>query len=51
MNELTDGSGDGASLFMGTLLGNVELGSLTAKFDGSFDMHIWVLAFWAQRML
>jgi hypothetical protein len=36
MNELTIGFGDGASLSIGTVLGNVELDSLTGEFEGFF---------------
>ena len=34
MNEYTIGSGDEASLSIGTLLGNVEGGSFTGDFEG-----------------
>jgi len=35
MNELTIGSGDEASLFIGTLMGNVEGGPFTWDFEGN----------------
>jgi hypothetical protein len=34
MNEETTGSGEEASLSMGILLGNTEVGSFTGGFDG-----------------
>jgi len=34
MNEKTIGSGDEASLSLGTLLGNMEGGSFTGDFEG-----------------
>jgi hypothetical protein len=43
MNEYIIGSGDRASLSIGTLLGNMEGGSLTGDFEEFFfDMYIWV---------
>jgi hypothetical protein len=40
MNEQTSGSGDGASLSMGTLLGNMDGGSLTGDSEGKIKRYI-----------
>ena len=37
MNELTFACGDGASLSVGTLLGNMEGGSFTGNFEGKVN--------------
>jgi len=40
MNKQTSCSGDGVSLFMGTLLGNMEGGSLTGDSEGKIKKGI-----------
>jgi len=37
MNEKTTGTGNGASLSIGTLLGNMESGSFTMDFEGKMN--------------
>jgi hypothetical protein len=37
MNEYAIGSGDNASLSIGTLLGNMEGGSITRDFEGKVN--------------